>query len=161
LDNSILDRFCLEILPKVRHKNKWLHRIFKNQITTLNIRIAENKTIIRSSDIMNILCTSVLTKSNNLICLKFHSYFDSYLEELFLNLPIDRDAHELFIDVLNSFLNSFIKFVHYLMCFIKSFFYLIWKYIIYIIMRLKISLKFYLYPKNLIYILTRTNFNSH
>jgi hypothetical protein len=47
------------------------------------------------------------------------------LEELFLNLPIDRDAHELFIDVLNSFLNSFIKFVHYLMCFIKSFFYLI------------------------------------
>jgi len=33
---------------------------------------------------MNILCTHILTMFSNLICLKFHPYFDSYID------PIER-----------------------------------------------------------------------
>ncbi len=87
-----LGRSFLNLLTKIRLRYYFfiflcleethLDRIFKNQITTLNIRTAENKTIIISSDIMNILCTSILTKFSNLICLKFHSYFDSYIDTI-------------------------------------------------------------------------------
>ncbi|CAF4932500.1 unnamed protein product [Rotaria sp. Silwood1] len=56
-----------------------LNRIFKNQITTLNITLAGNNIIVSTSDIMNIVCTHILTMFNNLICLKFHPYADIYV----------------------------------------------------------------------------------
>ncbi|CAF4658548.1 unnamed protein product [Rotaria sp. Silwood2] len=56
-----------------------LDRIFKNQITTLNITLAENNIIASTSDIMNIVCTHILTMFNNLICLKFHPYSDIHV----------------------------------------------------------------------------------
>ena len=68
MDHSILNRFflCLE--------ESHLNRIFKSQITRLNITLAEEKIIVSTSNIMNIVCTHILTVFNNLICLKFHPY---------------------------------------------------------------------------------------
>ena len=72
---------CLEESP--------LYHIFKNQITTLNITLAENNIIASTSDIMNVVCAHIFTMFNNLICLKFHSYSDIYVatdERLSFNL---------------------------------------------------------------------------
>ena len=73
MDHSILNRFflCLE--------ESDLNRIFKSQITTLNITLAEEKKIVSTPGIMNIVCTHVLTMFNNFLCLKFHPYFDYFV----------------------------------------------------------------------------------
>lgn len=59
-----------------------LDRIFKNHITTLNITIAEDKMTPYTFDKMNIVCTHVSTMFSNLICLKFHPYFDVYINSI-------------------------------------------------------------------------------
>jgi hypothetical protein len=63
--------FCLEENP--------LSRIFKNQITTLNITLAKSKTIGSISNKMNVVCKLILTIFNSLRCLKFYPYSDVYI----------------------------------------------------------------------------------
>ncbi len=60
--------FCLEESP--------LSRIFKNQITTLNITLAKSKIKGSTSNKMNVVCNLILTMFNSLRCLKFHPYSD-------------------------------------------------------------------------------------
>ncbi|CAF2464678.1 unnamed protein product [Rotaria sp. Silwood2] len=112
LDDSILERFCSEILPKIQYKIKWLDleplymerillaadypnlhglslfnidqethldRIFKNHIKTLIITVAKNEIIGSTSNIINIVCSYVLTMCINLLCLKFHPYSNVYV----------------------------------------------------------------------------------
>ncbi|CAF0785418.1 unnamed protein product [Rotaria sp. Silwood1] len=55
-------------------------RIFKNHIKTLIITIAKHEIIGSTSDIINIVCTYVLTMCTNLLCLKFHPYSDIYVD---------------------------------------------------------------------------------
>jgi hypothetical protein len=54
-------------------------RIFKNQITTLTIILAEYKIHASTSDVMDTVCSHVLIKFRNLACLKFHPYSDIYV----------------------------------------------------------------------------------
>ena len=44
------------------------------------ITITKNQIIGSTSDIINTVCTYVLTMCTNLLCLKFHPYFDIYVD---------------------------------------------------------------------------------
>ncbi|CAF1272437.1 unnamed protein product [Rotaria sordida] len=87
LDDSILERFCSYILPKIHYKIKWLdleplcmERILLvadyPNLHGLSLFNIERDTILRLFGV----CTYVLTMCTNLLCLKFHPYSDIYVD---------------------------------------------------------------------------------
>ena len=73
---------CKEIFLFLIYLEETRLNAIRNQITILNITINTNKIKDSSSDIINILCTHILTMFTNLKCLKFYPYSDIHVESI-------------------------------------------------------------------------------